>query len=89
MSDPEIPPGSRVLSADEAIEDVRWAMQMRVRRVKMGLCRFSEAVTMDRGLDWFGREIVEQLRLSGILFVKKPPAPPHSTHGRPGQEPST
>ena len=67
----------KLLTEPEVIEAISWAMTLRVRRVKMGRCKFDEAVTMDRGLDWFGREVAEQLRLSGIVLMKKPLMPQH------------
>jgi len=70
--------GPRTLTEAEAVAEIQFAMHMRFRHIKMGRVRFDELM-LAYGLDWFGRAVAEQLRLSGITLRKRPPADHHAS----------
>lgn len=67
-----------VLSPDEAEEQIRFAMELNVGRIRMGRQTWRDAM-LERGLSMFARKVAEQLRLSGIRLLRNPPPPLHGS----------
>ena len=70
------------MTEEEAVNAIHMAVLLKLRFLRAVKGKSMEDQLRASGINWFAREVAEQLTLSNVALFKGPPSAHHSTHGR-------